>query len=321
MSTLASDYLALGPALPYFGKAHDNELLRKYQVWTHDFIRARLTAPLPGAKEDIVDHCAERFVFDADIPVVVKNLVRTKQVDAQVIQDSIEFPATNTWIEFPVQFNDDGDPAFTAIDRIGFMFGPVYINETILSTTKTMLAAVARSARTGYVRPVGLISLPPAPLRLRDMKQISCHWFLDDMKENPVAHHPEGSDQHLVMLFYDLCDCLFLINVPRVCEIRTGNFGPRKKSVQERTGKPFIEYRQVTLNVGIGAPRYKRSETDAQEDAREDHARRKLHRVISHFRTYREGREAPMVSFVPQHWRGDPEKGIILHERTVKVKA
>jgi len=74
----------------------------------------------------------------------------------------------------------------------------------------------------------------------------------------------------------------------------------------------------MVTKVGIGSPHY-RSNTGGRKPLESEEAHHKrLHRVVGHFRTYREGREQPKISFVPQHWRGDAALGVLLHERVVK---
>ena len=88
--------------------------------------------------------------------------------------------------------------------------------------------------------------------------------------------------------------------------------------MRERTGLPMVEYKRVVMKIGVGAPSYPHKAQQHIDGESEEARRRRLHRVVGHFRTYRQGREQPKVAFVPQHWRGNAELGILLHEREVK---
>lgn len=217
--------------------------------------------------------------------------------------ETAKLPASSLWIEFPLE----QEPGM----KIGFAIGYVKMNETFLSETRIAIAFVAGIDGKGAAA-FALITLPETD-SINGKSRIDLHWYRNSMARKDF----NGIEEMQVVLQYhmDLLDCLFLINTPRVCEVRAGGFGPRKKKVQERTGKTFIELKMMKVLVGIGSPRYERG---PNQDVNEG-IRHKLHRVIGHFRTYREGRTAPKISFVPEHWRGDAHLGMVLHERKVIV--
>lgn len=304
MTTLAADMLQDDPIK--YCQPSANKVHNQLQEWTASFIQSRLKSPLPGSDlRRRADQCAERYIFDQDAPELTRGLVESKAIDYKLVWESLRLPATNVWIEYPSHSESE-----SGLQRIGLMVGSVMNHESVMASSLTLLAIAARNETRSKV--LGLVSLPETRLT-HGLSTIHLHWFLDHVaggEDNLDAHHD-------VKLFvYDLIDALFLINTPRVCEMKTSSFGPRKQKIRERTGKPLVEYRHVTMKIGVGAPQYKRSETVNETDA--EASRRRLHRVVGHFRTYRENREAPRVSFVPQHWRSDAALGILLHERMVK---
>jgi hypothetical protein len=116
-----------------------------------------------------------------------------------------------------------------------------------------------------------------------------------------------------------IVNALFLLNVPRVSEVRESVASAKLQKARARRGKmPLLELKHVKLMIGRGGVRYTNRGDLARRpgESVEEH-RKRLHQVIGHFRTYVKNREAPRVSWVPPHWRGDATKGIVLHERTI----
>lgn len=313
MSTLASQLLKLsGPRFSdNVGASKHPKQLRQLQDWTHNFICSRLRAPLLSSDLRVTaDQCAERYIFDEDAPLITTQLIDSGAVSADLVWESTRLPASNVWIEFPS--NQDNEEGFHT--RIGFMLGRVPVNDTVLSNHRMVMALAAMSS-DGAGGAVGLITLPDKPVTATNYA-VGVHWFYDRTALDRLDNSRIDIQRECRLFVNDMISCLFLINTPRVCELREGIFGPRKPKIQQRLNHPLVEYKRVVLKVGVGAPRYQRNPnpTDETEEARS----KRLHRVVGHFRTYRAGREQPKLSFVPQHWRGDATKGILLHERTVK---
>jgi len=303
MSTLAAEFLKNART----GGFSNIKPFRDLQLWTQQFVADRLNAPLPGVGINY-DQCAERYVFGNDAPLITRELVSGGSIDDKLVWETLKFPASNFWIEYKLS-----DQLETDLIRIGLMVGNVIDAPHAFANQRTVVAIVGETLKGPSV--VGLFSIPKMPLT-PGKSFIHLHWFLDHLAGAKSEQEAKEVDHDCALFLYDLVDCLFLINTPRVCEIRQGNFGIAKKKVRERTGAlPFTEYRRMILKVGVGTPQYRR-DSSTSETEHERHCR--LHRVVGHFRTYREGREQPKVSFVPQHWRGDASLGILLHEREVR---
>lgn len=295
MTTLAQQFLT-GARSPL--SDGDDDAMRVMKEWTNDFVRKKLLLPTSSAG---ADEYAERFVFEVNAPEVVDDLIRAGSVSSRIIQETTTLPWPNVWIEYPVKEESM---------KIGFLVAAARVGSTVLAAQRTMLAIVG--GHGDNCRVVGLATVKSLS---RDATLLM-HWYRDSSAPDLDEDDRSGFKQFA----FEVMDCLFLINTPRVATTRPSSFGRRDK----RTGlappdRPFVEYKRITLNVGVAAPRYDRAAGTADAAAREDARRRKLHRVIGHFRTYEKDRETPHVAFVPDHWRGDADLGIILHERTVKT--
>lgn len=308
MSTLASAFLKS----EFRPEKNCSKELNKLHLWTHDFIKARLKAPLPGSDLRLQsDQCAERYIFNEDAPAVTRALIENGSIEKGMVLETFRMPATNVWLEFT--------PNDSVLSRIGYMVGPVPESESILTNYRLMIAIAAQSKNNSLTRTVGLLSLPEGGFNLRFGATLHLHWFMDYMGGGGrVSKEQKEIDSDAKMFFYDFVEAMFLINTPRVCELREASFGPRKQKIRDRTGLPLVEYRRVVMKIGVGTPQYRSNGSRPQEEVESEANRRRLHRVVGHFRTYKEGREKPKVSFVPQHWRGNAELGILLHEREVK---
>lgn len=314
MTTLAKQFLESDPDV-HLTPGGSKRLLQM-QVWTYEFIKERLLAPLPGADGVTADQCAERFIFEVDAPAVTGELVKANAIEDKLIWDTFHWPATNFWLEYPC--NDHLTDANDCVERVGIMVGRVALNETVMCQYKYMMAVVCGGG--GTCRVAALFSLDDRLIRPGE-SYMHVHWFLNRLATEGRASDSENQDAK--QFVFDLGYALFLINTPRVGELRTTTFGspPRKKS-RMRDGEntiPLTEVRRVVLKVGIAPPRYDRSgRVGGTVSETSEERTKRLHRVIGHFRTYRKDREEPHVAYVPQHWRGDAEKGILLHERVVK---
>lgn len=315
MSTLAKALLETPDELLVSRKTVSPRLL-ELQLATVRWIKDRLLAPTPrvGLAED---QCAERFIFDDDAPEITARLVSEGQVARNLVFDTCHSPATNFWLEYKVLAVSENNKGMY---RAGLMVGP-WANSPIEKPRLTV--AMATCSDFG-ARVVGLISFDGVDLKIVPGATYAfVHWFLDSLSSGEGRLSVEAHNEDVTTFIYDLVYSLFLINTPRVGELRSSTIGtPRKKSSRVKpTDVPLTEVKRVVLKIGTAQPRYVNARLSAQHgiQANEDgdHSKR-LHRVIGHFRTYAKDREAPLVTFVPPHWRGNAEKGILLHERVVK---
>jgi len=298
MSTLAQLYLDTG--IP--DVRHASGKMRELVMRTHATLHSKLRTAPPTEQ-------AERFVFSQSPKRIMQSLIKSGQVDYDTVMDITQPPVDPCWLEFPMPDTvQDGD-----WNRMG-----VFISNTVVTRDGkdekdgTFMAFVMDTGDGEMPVLFGGLVTPRLPLRSGSPSSV---WV-------DIAFWP-SSDQHSLenvvpSFIQDAVDALFLLCVPRACEMRPHVPSAKLQKRRQRTGKlPLIEYKYVDLMIGKTTQRREPSSgahdlTSASRDSP------RLHRVIGHVRTYREGREVPKVTFVPEHWRGDATKGMIIHTHVVK---
>lgn len=292
--TLAQEYLTTLAHMRY----KDPEVL-----WTDLFIKRRLLMPLPGAE----GQTAERYVFDETAPERLGEWCDSGMIDWDTAIRTVRQPDLPMWIEYPLMWGLDQKLS----GRMGFMYGLVADDDPAIKKPVYVVAFVGSDGHS--IGPQGLIVLPDFPIVNRHDSGARLVWFQD---ETDVRKLSGEQIQMARDMFGDFLACLFLLQTPKIVETKLSNFGPRKKKVQEQTGKPFVELRRVSIRVGMTEPRYKSVDGGVPSGSG---ATKKYHRVVPHFRTYHKDTDTPKVKLVESFWRGDPKKGIVLHERSVKL--
>jgi hypothetical protein len=302
--TLAQTYLESSTTI----RPGDDELHRLVG-WTHEFIHNRLRAPRPN---DILsaEQTAERFVFDANPIHTVIDLVERGSITRQTIFESIRLPHMNFWIEYPIMFGGGTK------GRVGLMVGKTPKGETGLHGHMDMLAVAIEAEAVPMSRramvPFALISLPEFPLS-PGSSGFRPFFYSNRLGPELIKDDIDACEQFVQELF----DCLFLLTVPKVVEYRDAEFGPRKPKVQRATGKPLVEFKRVKIMIGGTQVRSSTAAAATHAAPGEPHTgdRYRYHRVGPFFRTYRKENEQPKVVLLDTFWRGNPQKGIIIHER------
>lgn len=277
-----------------------------------EFVLDALT-PRDVITEDMLPHVPERYVFDCDAPGMTEALVRSGQVDNVAALQSVFMPANRVWLEW-VDPNEDGRVGVLAVRRAV----PEY------PVTLFFLTGNPHDDNIAVFLAVSLHSFPvvvDADGTISPKKNVAYRHF--DIVSFAIRKARYDEDLSAAAEFCgswvrDWMSALFLVTTPRVCEIRETTFKASKQRRRVRAGKlPLVEYKKLVMRVGIGSPRYV-SDEDAGETGERVAQRRRLHHVVGHFRTYTRKRDKPYVTFVPEHWRGDPELGVVIHERVVK---
>lgn len=307
--TLAQNYIERGT----WNKTGDTDL-DQMKCWAHGLLRGGLllpTSPDPARAES----CAERYVFDEDVNVFVSSLVKAGSVSDKVIRETAKLSRASCWFEQPITWTTD--EGRTTHGRIGMFVTPVK-DAAILESNpleKYFLVAAAENELLPTPLLMALLSFPAPPWPASERGTAFTPFFLFDKKNSAMNETDTKLAQQLI---FDLLDFLFLLNTPRVCEVKTVSWNAKKQKARERSGKlPLVELKRTTIRIGKPAVRYENGHREVPEVDEPGH-RKRYHRVMPFFRTYREGREVPKVSLVDEHWRGDPLKGIVLHEKVIK---
>lgn len=273
-------------------------LNREWCKKLHPVVCARLAPQNPFDQ-----YRAEQFVFDEDVTPIVHSLVRQGKIDEVTMASVCTLPASNTWIEWPVPEHQV---------KLGYLLSTNLWDDGMV-VVKPQVTIVMCMAHNGRGIPIGLLSLPRMPIDLRtEVEMISVYWWYDKNVQN------DDVQAEIMAYLWDVFYGVFLIMTPKVCEVRQVTHSEKLQRNRAKHGKlPLVEYKRMSVKVGVGNPRYV-GYTSPKGDMYMADRHHRLHRVIGHFRTYVSGRERPKVSFVPEHWRGDAELGIVLHERHVK---
>jgi hypothetical protein len=296
--TLAEAYLARGgphrASRDYFTAVKIDEMIK-------------ICLTPPGAGQMLLKNpdTAERFVFEEAPITLVNQMVQDGTIDTRTMGEAVQLPAGSTWMEFV-------DPVEHA--RCGIM---VHRQDTGLLLVSMVLEL------DGLIVPALMIEVRDLPWRFSTTHESHpgevgeyCRILWEC-----TPFHPERSAARACQLLHDALSCLFLLCVPRICEVRTRTSNAEKLRARNSKSYPAVEFKHVKMIIGVGSPRYEGAAARLPGESLEDH-RRRLHRVTWHFRTYRFNRDGtpratPKIAVVPEHWRGDASKGILLHTRSV----
>lgn len=297
--TLAEAYLARGRpnrASHHYGQA----------IKVDKLIKMCLTPPESGQVLLRAPETAERYVFDEAPLDLVRQMVNAGTLDTHLMGEAVQLPASNTWFEFVDQEERE---------RVGVL---------------------VRDPRDGKLLVALVLELDgqPTPVMMIEIKNLPWR-FQDQHPTRPTAERGEYCEvlwevqpyearrtvERACHLMHDTLACLFLLCVPKICEVRQRVSRVERMRAGQPHSHPPVEFKHVKMVIGVGSPRYEGGAARQPGESLEDH-RRRLHRVTWHFRTYRLNRDGttrdkPIVTYVPEHWRGDASRGILLHTRTI----
>jgi len=269
---------------------------------------------------------AERFVFAESDPIdAVMEQVRGGFIDMQTVRRFTELPANPIWLEYRENDPDDRH------GRVGHLVQRLEGDELAQSPQFPMAITSVISAAPGE-KPGGCLFLSVRLPEFTDPRLNNDEGFPAEIDWLPKAWWKKtfgvksttAMAREVSNIARDVACMLFLLNVPRVCEMRDHKPSDKLQRARTRSGKsPLIEFRQVKLVVGLGSPRYKQAQGSravSNSATDEAYAHKRLHRVIGHFRIYHERHDKGLPpSWVPEHWRGDASRGVILKNRNVEI--
>jgi hypothetical protein len=313
-------------------RTSDTQETIDYSFRVYETIRQFLL-PVEITQPKSPESIPSKFVFCEDAPGAVFELIKSKQIDRSVVISSINFPSPLFWIEWKQKKSATYIKKENTIhfQRMGaFLFQKNFIKEQValldsnakLQTKNGDFRALDvpdwdASEYTAFI--IGALEEKRAPIVLYifEFKNHRNSALLTWVHPAVRRESDNGEPNKASLIVQDLFYIMFLINVPRVCEISEIKHDAKLQKCRQKAGKmPLIEYKQMILRIGVGGTRAAHRNGSGVTSDHPDG--RRLHEVIGHFRTYTKDRETPMVSYVPHHWRGDPEKGIVLHERVVR---
>ena len=261
----------------------------------HIYVLDRL-APRPNATVADARLIADKFMFEADPTKAMMAQVESKVITPDLIWNTARPIAQPMWMEW--------SPAKDIL--YGFLVDA--------EPGKTIITfCCGGTARCGVAMK---ITFPgPAPFTFESMRGKS---LMVQSTDAFIGGDTAKIQRMSFSLMRDAIDGMFVLCTPRVAN--TEPLIParpvRRRQLREHPTKPMVEFRTVKMRIGVAQPRYAQT-----YDPTGDHEviHRRLHRVIGHYRVYTKNHDQPLVAFVPEHWRGDPELGIVLHNREVKA--
>jgi len=259
----------------------------------------------PNATVIEMQELAERYVFEERMAPTVKRIQKdSDDLDYTVIMASVGLVNNPVWIEFPIVSNDRK----CKVGMLAEMRQDEFIWIGIVGSDP--------GVEDGTPFVVGLLRIPTMPW---GMELASSNgglvvdviaWVTND---DPVKEIING-------FIYDFIDAMFLIGTPRIAEIQHVKHDRKLQESRIKKGKkPFLEFKRVKLVVG------KHYATNGGGGDGAPGVSRKAHRVTGHVRTYRtfrngSERDQPLLSWVPEHWRGDERLGVVIHQRNVRTE-
>lgn len=261
-----------------------DDYLQALQVW--NWVLESLQPIKPNALLAVPTTNVERFVFDDNPVELVWDMVDAKKLKWETVFKTNRLPTRRMWFEH--RFAKNGS-------TYGFL--------VVVDYNKTSVVFIGDTYDMAPL-PIVALALPAPPWR----PEAGC--TIEWSGNAPQTH--EACD--ITMEF--LHACLFLLNVPRLCEIKPvlgGNAVSRNPVPHDY---PAVEYKRVTITVGKTHPVYERVAHSTEPG--KTIIRRRLHHVVGFFRHYTKHRAVPKIVWINEQWRGDPKVGVIIKEHHIK---
>lgn len=269
---------------------------------------------------------ADRVVFAEELLEVYHQMLDDGQIEPEMIFRNVKLPSDCLWVEWQVKTLDvSSDNAM----QVGALFQMTTRPELPLD-----MIVMCRSVRTGGIGIVAKYKINPPPYtdELNGMV-FKMSWsdtdgrFVDQngtrgmLLDDP---HDKRWGQLMSTFLKGAFFGLFLLQQPRVTDTTEVTHADKVQRKRKKHGKkPLLEYKRVTLKVGIVAGRVGVLRRERAVGLVGDGAgggKKKYHHVLGHFRCYHRGTLEEHVIWIAPHYRGDPTLGVILREKHL-VKA
>jgi len=293
MATVAQRYLEIGEPAPMSDVEN-----RKHIMSAH--------MSIVGAMSN--DNCS-KYVFEQSPSDTVERLYKAKALTSAQWAKNIQLPSDPIWIEYPI---------LTPVERtkIGVYIASCdvemkYEDGTIAKKAE-MLSISFVMCNDAVCHTFGVLAVDMPPYASQEsFEMLTLGWPRTDGLD---------SEDTITAYVRDALDCLFVLSIPKVCEIKKTVHSHKLQKARARRGKrPLIEFKQVTIMIDKPRIKYEpnsNSTLSVGDRFRESPA---YHAVEGHFRTYHREQTDEFIRWVPKFWRGDIQKGIILKERHIKA--
>jgi hypothetical protein len=299
MSEMAEAYLRCGRAV-------DEIDLKQRSM--HEMIRIALSPPTRTLGPLEKPRTAERFEFEHDPAINVNAMIDAGGLGVYQMYEHAPLVADPCWIEFPLMLTHEGPTGAELNAKLRSHCGALLISGEDKGTRRTLMIFaqwVPFGGPCDFPYPFLCIAVDGLPLA--EGHQLSVFFRINTMTQETMLNY-----------VFSACSALFMLAVPKISEVETVSPSRQVRRACERRGEaPPVEFRRVRMIAGRPNPR---SAGGSRGDSGEVH-RRRYHHVIGHFRNARvgEGRTSFRLTYVPDFWRGDREKGVIIKDRHVEV--
>ena len=290
----------------------------------------------------ILTRLAERFMFQDENPAdVVYEHINAGTLDQPVMFNNARLPVDHAWIEWRHRDSDGDALQFGVLldnsvnleleekEVNGKRGGAVQILQKHYPSGEpsTFVSGIVYSAMA-HTDATPIFTFTLSRGFVHPKSQLKITWQADCLKsvaDQAMAYEAmygytveETLDTFITTTLVDLAALLFLINTPKAVEQIEHRWPEKLQRARKKRNKiPLLEFRKILVRIGSPHTRTVYHPGNLSQGATD--ARRRLHQVIGHFRTYtKHHEEKPLVAWVPQHWRGDATLGVVMHERTLK---
>jgi hypothetical protein len=259
------------------------------------------------------DLVSEKLVFGERMDDVYCNFIERGVLTEDIVLSTVHMPSAAVWVEWPA---GRGDTVYKKADlRYGVLF------ERSRDGKKIGVCSIVSGDCEGRIVACGVIEGLPWQ-KIDEKRFFHCGWTnqkLDEMLRRRINSMSSSVHELFAQHVTTALFCVFLMEQPKLRDIEEVTYKPslQRKRISKKK-LPLVEYRKIRLKIaGLGLRGAPRVAPGAAVAVGHEGGKRKYHRVFPYFRTRetKSGRE--YVQFIDEHWRGDPELGVVFHERLV----
>lgn len=282
-------------------------------------VRDALTLEYTSPKDYV--KMADRVVFTDEILAVYHDMLDAKQIEPEMIFRNVKLPSDRLWIEWEVTTDSHARSDM----QVGALF-----SMTDRDTLPLDMTVLCRSHGTKGAGVVAKYKIDPPPyMDNLNGRTFKMSWsgadgrFVGSGNPAPMMGFESPNDPRWGQLMNTFLKGaffgLFLLQQPRVTDTTEIKHPEKIQQKRRKKGKPpLVEYRRVTLKVGVVAGRagvLRRDRSLAEPGDGSGGGKKKYHHVLGHFRCYHRDTPSEYVIWIEPHYRGDPTLGVTLREK------
>lgn len=282
--TIAERFLASGRVHP-----SSHSFVRGMQL--HDHVTRKLRPPTQSCVLlNDQPSSATRFVFTEEPSSIARRLIAAGTITSDAMGETCRMPCDHAWFEVDAP----GVQYAMHVERMG-----ANLALTTLNVEHDDIYVTAHA-------------------KIRDFPWSDQSGVATNVQWHAVGDKLDFVQRDMIQALCDLKAIVFMLSVPRVCEIR--DVVGRATAVPRRGAmpvEPTVVFKRVKICVGQGPVRYQGPRRSGESEVAYHH---RLHQVIGYFNKYHvgAGRKDTRLVWIPESWRGDPALGMIVKEHRVE---